>query len=119
MNKHFLVAAAPAVLAIAACSSPNVQDARAFAPVVLVQSHRAPENIANCLQDRLAGVRTHVGNGTTELSVGHGPENDAWLITLTPSNSGYGSVVKVQKSPDSDGPVPEPEMRFAIARCTT
>jgi hypothetical protein len=117
MNKLLLLSALPAVLAIAACSSPNVQDVRSSEPVVFVQSQRAPSYISSCLQSRIDGLRMSAGNGSTELTVGHGAENYAWLITLMPS--GYGSVVKVQKSPGDDGSVPEPEMRFDIARCTT
>lgn len=49
--------------------------------------------------------------GSTELLVG----SNAWLVTLTPS--GYGSIVKVQQSASDDGGVPEPEMRFDVARC--
>jgi hypothetical protein len=51
--------------------------------------------------------------GVSELLVG----SNTWLVTLTPS--GYGSTVKVQKSTGDDGRLPEPEMRFDIARCTT
>jgi len=117
MNKVPLLAAVPAALAIAACSSPNVQDVRSSEPVVFVQSQRAPSDISSCLQRRIEGLRKSAGNGSTELTLGHGSENYAWLITLMPS--GHGSVVKVQKSPGDDGSVPEPEMRFDIARCTT
>ncbi|WP_235527417.1 hypothetical protein [Burkholderia sp. Leaf177] len=53
-----------------------------------------------------------MGN-TSELVVGP----NAWLVTLTPSQ--YGSTVKVQKSAGDYGRLPEPEMRFNIARCTT
>ena len=117
MNKLPLLAVVPAALAIAACSSPNVQEVRTSEPVVFVQSQRAPSDISSCLRSRIDGLRMTAGNGSTELTVGHGSENYAWLITLMPS--GYGSVVKVQKSPGDDGSVPEPEMRFDIARCTT
>ena len=122
MNTLPLLAAVPAALAIAACSSPDVHEARSSEPLVFVQSQRAPSYISSCLQSRINGLRMNTGNGSTELRVGRGSENYAWLITLMPS--GYGSVVKVQKSPGDespgdDGSVPEPEMRFDIARCTT
>ncbi|TKC91554.1 hypothetical protein FAZ69_03640 [Trinickia terrae] len=116
MNK-LLLAAVPATLAIAACSSPNVQEVHSSEPMVFVQSARAPGYISSCLQSRIDGLRMSTGTGSTELTVGHGADNYAWLITLIPS--GNGSVVKVQKSPGDDGSVPEPEMRFDIARCTT
>jgi hypothetical protein len=117
MNTPLLVAAAPVALAIAACSSPNVQEVRSSAPVVYVQSLRAPDDISSCLRNRLGGLRANLVGGTTELTIGNGSENYAWLITLTPTDAG--SVVKVQKSAGDSDSVPEPEMRFDIARCTT
>jgi hypothetical protein len=115
MNKPLLVSAA---LVLTACSSPNVQEVRSSEPVVYAQSMRAPDDISSCLRSRLGGLRMHVHDGETELAIGSGAENYGWLITLTPTGSGYGTVVKVQKSSDDES-VPEPEMRFDIARCTT
>jgi hypothetical protein len=60
----------------------------------------------------IPSARATRDQGNTEVVVG----SNAYLITLTPS--AYGSIVKVQQSGD-DGGVPEPELRFDIARCTT
>jgi hypothetical protein len=114
--KKFLLIIAP--LLITACSStPNEPEIRASEPVVFAKSLRAPADIASCLSSRLSGVRTSVANGVTELTIGRGSNDYGWLITLTPS--GYGSIVKAQKSPGDEGPIPEPEVRVGIARCTT
>jgi hypothetical protein len=101
-----------AVLVLAACSSASGPELRASTPLIHVSSARSASYISSCLEDRLSSVETTRASGVTELNVGR----NAWLVTLTPSS--YGSVVKVQKS-DSGGSLPEEEMRFDIARCTT
>jgi hypothetical protein len=114
--KKLLLIIAP--LVVTACSSaPNEPEIRASEPVVFGKSQRLPGDIASCLTSRLSGVRTSVANGITELTIGRGSKDYGWLITLTPSGSG--SIVKAQKSPGDDGPIPEPEVRVGIARCTT
>ena len=107
------VASVSAVLALAACGSANGPALRASTPLIYVSTNRAPADVFSCLEDKLPSVSTSMAGGVSELLVGR----DAWLVTLTPS--GYGSTVKVQKSADDYGRLPEPEMRFDIARCTT
>jgi len=101
------------VLALAACSSASVPELRASSPVIYVSSHRQPSDVLNCLEDKLPSVSTSKLGSASELLVGP----NAWLVTLTPSQNG--STVKVQKSSEDYGGLPEPEMRFDIARCTT
>lgn len=101
-----------AVLVLAACSSASDPELRASKPLIHVSSARAAADISSCLEGRLPSVATTRVSGVTELRVGR----NAWLVTLTPS--GYGAIVKVQKS-DGGGSLPEEEMRFDIARCTT
>ncbi|MDR5811136.1 hypothetical protein [Caballeronia sp. LZ019] len=79
--------------------------------MIYVSSARAASDISSCLQRRLPSAQVMRDQGSTELLVG----SNAWLVTLTPS--GYGSIVKVQQSASDDGGVPEPEMRFDVARC--
>lgn len=86
------------------------------APMLFSSSH-APAAIAKCLRDRITTrVDEHPGAGYLELGVGHSSNGYAWLITLTPSAPG--SNVRVEQAVD-DGSVSEPELRYAIARCTT
>ncbi len=65
----------------------------------------------------IPSARAERDQGNTEVIVG----SNAWLVTLTPATFGsvVKAVVKVQQSSNDDGGVPEPELRFAIARCTT
>jgi len=106
------------LLAVAACSSapPNAELVRASEPVVFASSNRSPQEIARCMSNRVDGFVEETQGGTTVLTLGRGTDHYAWLITLTPS--GAGAVIKAQKSSD-DELVPEPAMRFTIARCTT
>ena len=101
------------VAALAACSSTSDPELRASKPVIHVSSARAASDISSCLQRMIPSAQTRRDQGSTELLVG----SNAWLVTLTPS--AYGSIVKVQQSSSDDGGVPEPELRFDIARCTT
>ncbi|WP_250537941.1 MULTISPECIES: hypothetical protein [unclassified Caballeronia] len=101
------------IAALAACSSTSGPELRASKPVIHVSSARPASDISNCLQRMIPSAQTRLDQGTTELLVG----SNAWLVTLTPS--AYGSIVKVQQSSSDDGGVPEPELRFDIARCTT
>jgi hypothetical protein len=101
------------VAALAACGSTNGPELRASEPVIHVSSARAASDISSCLQRMIPSAQATRAQGSTELIVG----SNAWLVTLTPSV--YGSVVKVQQSSSDDGGVPEPELRFDIARCTT
>jgi hypothetical protein len=102
-----------AAIALAACSSASVPELRASSPVIYVSSHRQPGDVLNCLEDKLPSVSASKLGSASELLVGP----NAWLVTLSPSQ--YGSTVKVQKSSEEYGGLPEPEMRFDIARCTT
>jgi len=102
-----------AAFALTACSSTSGPELRASNPLIYVSSRRAPSDVFNCLEDRLPSVSTSKSGNASELVVGP----NAWLVTLTPSQ--YGSTVKVQKSDGDYGGLPEPEMRFDIARCTT
>lgn len=102
------------VAALAACSSTSSSpELRASKPVIHVSSTRAASDISGCLQHMIPSAHATRAQGSTELMIG----SNAWLVTLTPSH--YGSVVKVQQSSSDDGGVPEPELRFDIARCTT
>jgi hypothetical protein len=100
----------PAVMVLAACSSasgPGMSgpEVRASEPLIYIRSARQPDDITACLHEKVFSVReTRVGSVD-------------WLITLTPS--GNGSIVMVQKSVDASDDIPEPELRFDIARCTT
>ncbi|CAB3792705.1 sugar ABC transporter ATPase [Pararobbsia alpina] len=112
----------PAVVALAACSSANGPgmsgpEVRASAPLIYVQSARQPDDITACLHERVFSVHETSVGSATEIAIG--PRSNAvdWLITLTPS--GNGSIVKVQKSANASDDIPEPELRFDIARCTT
>jgi hypothetical protein len=107
------MASLSATFALAACGSANGPELRSSTPVIYVSTHRSPADVFSCLEDKLPSVSTSRAHGVSELLVGP----DAWLVTLKPS--GYGSTVKVQKSADDYGRLPEPEMRFDIARCTT
>lgn len=98
-----------------AFAPPNAEQVRESEPVVFASSTRSPQAIARCMSSRVDGFVEETQGGTTILTLGRGTDHYAWLITLMPS--GTGAVIKAQKSSDDDL-VPEPEMRFAIARCT-
>lgn len=89
---------------------------RASDAAMAFSSARSPRSIANCLSSRLSGVDRRTGAGYTELGLGRSASGYAWLVTLKPS--AIGSNVTVEKVIDNDS-VSEPELRFAIARCTT
>jgi hypothetical protein len=108
-----LVCASVFLAALAACGSASGPELRASAPVIYVSSHRTPADVASCLEDKLPSVSASRVGGVSELLVG----SNSWLVTLAPS--GHGSTVKVQKSAGDNDRLPEPEMRFDIARCTT
>lgn len=119
MPKPFAALAVFTLIGLTACGSaptPSAQAnnapaaARGADSTMAFTSRRTSTAIASCLTDRVHAVRQTVGGSTTQLAVG----KDAWLITLAPA--GGGTAVNVRKSAD-DGPVPEPEMRFHIARC--
>ncbi|HTJ95647.1 MAG TPA: hypothetical protein VL424_21335 [Pararobbsia sp.] len=120
MTKTLPGSAALAALATLAvlggCSSPGLPPPGASlggsAPVIYVQSARQPDDITNCLQERVFSLR--VANLGNAIQLGDGRD---WLITLTPSRGG--STVAVQQAPNGSSGIPEPEMRFDIARCTT
>jgi hypothetical protein len=119
--KRLTVAAAFTACATAtltACGSAplNTPNARGADAPMLFSSARSPHAIASCLTSRLSHVSERRGAGFTELGVGRSSNGYAWLVTLTQSASG--SNVKVEKAIDDDS-VSEPELRFAIARCTT
>lgn len=120
MHKPLTSFALLPIALLAACgSAPNASDSAqsGAAPLsnstMAFTSRRAPSAIASCLTSRLGSVRRTAGGATTILAIGDGP---AWRITLTPVSQG--TTVNVLKSAGSDGPVPEPEVRFHIARCS-
>lgn len=82
-------------------------------PTMAFTSRHAPAAIASCLTNKIGSMHRTAGGATTVLAIGDEP---AWRITLTPVSQG--TTVNVLKSASSDGPVPEPEMRFHIARCS-
>jgi hypothetical protein len=108
-----VLAAVSSACVLTACSAVSGPELRASSPLIFVSSRRAPSDVFSCLEDRLPSVSTSKSGSTSELVVGP----NAWLVTLTPSQ--YGSTVKVQKSDQDYSGLPEPEMRFNIARCTT
>jgi hypothetical protein len=120
MKRLLLLApSAVALTVVTACltacgSSGPARDASV--PLVYVSSQRAPADIANCLEGRLSRVRTsHVGIAT-ELAIGS-DSNNAYFVTLTPTNTG--TIIKVMRPANAPDDPPEPEMRFDIARCAT
>ncbi|MGN6318020.1 sugar ABC transporter ATPase [Trinickia sp.] len=119
--KRFSLAVAPLALTVAllsACGSApqHVSGSSGADSFMSFSSSRSPRTIARCLTSRLSQVSEHTGPGYTELDVGRSASGYAWLVTLMPIASG--SNVKVEKAVDDDS-VSEPELRFAIARCTT
>lgn len=103
-----------AAAALAACGTiTSGPELRASKPVINVSSARAASDISACLQRMIPSSHIVCDQGNTEEVVFG---SNAWLVTLTPS--AYGSIVKVQQSSHDDGGVPEPELRFDIARCT-
>jgi hypothetical protein len=106
LHRPAVFAITAATIALAACSSTSEPELRASKPVIHVSSARTASDISSCLERMLPSVQTTRNAGS-----------NAWLVTLTPS--GYGSIVKVQKSDGEYGGLPEPELRFDIARCTT
>jgi hypothetical protein len=108
-SRRLVTAASLSLLSLlAGCGSAGRTDLRSSKPVIHVTSARGASDVSECLQSRLSSVTTTRVEGNTELLVG----SDEWLITLTPY--GYGTIVKVQQAGGN-----EPEVRFAIARCTT
>jgi hypothetical protein len=112
----------PAVMVLAACSSasgPGMSgpEVRASEPLIYVHSARQPDDITACLHEKVFSVRETSVGSATEITIGQRSSTVDWLITLTPS--GNGSIVKVQKSVNASDDIPEPELRFDIARCTT
>jgi hypothetical protein len=84
-------------------------------PMIYVSSTHSAYSIANCLEDRISHVYESKDGNVTELTVGSG-SNASYFVTLTPSSGG--SVIRVTHGAGSDDP-PEPELRFAVARCAT
>ncbi|MEJ0002918.1 MAG: hypothetical protein WDN30_04000 [Pararobbsia sp.] len=116
--KNLLLFAVPATASLVACSSaPSGPGVHAAAPMIYVQSARQPDDISACLQEKVFSMHEASAGSSTELSIGPRASRIDWLITLTPS--GDGSIVKVQHSADASDDLPEPELRFDIARCTT
>lgn len=104
--------------ALTACGSAPLDASNAGgteAPMVF-SSSREPQSIAQCMKSRVSRLDEHAGAGYIELGVGRSSGGYAWLVTLTPS--AVGSNVRVEKAVENDS-VSEPELRYAIARCTT
>ena len=120
MQRYLLASTLALALAAAltACGSPTprVSSASGSDAFMAFSSSRSPRAIARCLTSRLSRVDERTGPGYTELDVGRTGSGYAWLITLTPIAGG--SNVKVEKAVDDES-ISEPELRFAIARCTT
>jgi hypothetical protein len=107
-------------VALAACgSSPSNTGIGADASESLMSftSHRPASAIASCLASHVGGMHRSTDGATTQLAVGGSAHHYAWSITLTPAATG--TLVSVRKASNDDGPVPEPNMRYYIARCTT
>jgi hypothetical protein len=111
----------PALAVLAACTSASgpggSAEVRTSEPMIYVHSARQPDDITACLHERVFSVHESSVGSATELAIGSRASSADWLITLTPS--GGGSNVKVQKSVNGSDDIPEPELRFDIARCTT
>lgn len=105
------------VLLVACSSTTSGPEVRASAPLIYVQSARQAADITECLQEKVLSMRETSYANTTELAIGPRASHIDWLITLTPSGSG--AIVKVQRSSGASDDLPEPELRFDIARCTT
>ncbi|HEX7682051.1 MAG TPA: sugar ABC transporter ATPase [Trinickia sp.] len=110
-----LTAAVLAACGTAAQDASNTNSGRSDS-FMAFSSTRPPHAIARCLTSRLSRVDERSGPGYTELGLGRSSNGYAWLVTLMPA--GGGSNVKVEKVIDDES-VSEPELRFAIARCTT
>jgi hypothetical protein len=112
------ITAAALTIGLAACGSAPPMGASTSsssdAPMVF-SSARSPGAIAHCMSSRLSHVGQRTGAGFTELGFGRSSNGYAWLMTLTPTATG--ANVRVEKALDDDS-VSEPELRFAIARCT-
>jgi len=110
-----LFAAAPLAF-IAACSSTPPQTAANGEPMIYVSSVHSASSVASCLEDRLSRVSESSAGNATELRIGS--RSDAsYFVMLTPS--GYGSVIRVTHGPARSDDPPEPQLRFAVARCAT
>jgi hypothetical protein len=120
MKRFFLLVTLLAVaIGLAACGSPpmtaGASNAGGSDSLMMFSSSHSPRAIARCLSSRLSHVDERTGAGFTELGIGRSSNGYAWLMTLTPT--AVGSNVRVEKALDDDS-VSEPELRFAIARCT-
>ncbi len=109
--KSMMIAMATLSL-LAGCGSTSSPELRASSPLIYVASQRSASYVFSCLEDKLSSASTSKIGDDAELRVG----SDAWLVTLSPNSRG--STVKVQKTEGRDGGLPEPEMRFYVARCT-
>ncbi|WP_147297950.1 sugar ABC transporter ATPase [Trinickia dinghuensis] len=121
MKRISLAAAAVTALATAmltACGSAplGTSNSGSSGTPMVFSSARSPRTIANCMRAHLSSVNERAGAGYTELDIGRSSNGYAWLVTLT--STGSGSNVRVEKAVEDDS-VSEPELRFAIARCTT
>jgi hypothetical protein len=106
--------------ALTACgSSPSNtgNEAEASKSLMSFTSHRPASAIASCLASHIGSVHRSTDGAATQLAVGGDEPHSAWSIMLTPAPAG--TLVNVRKAPNDDGPVPEPNMRYYIARCTT
>lgn len=106
------VVLAGACLWLAACSSTSAPAMRASAPTIYLQSRQAPGDVAACLARRLPDARLGAGpaGSAAEVAV----SGRAWLIDVSPSPAG--ALIAAHRG--GDGEAIEPDVRFAIARCT-
>lgn len=112
----FIAAAVPVVgvLTLSGCgSTTRIPELRATPPTIYLQSLRAPARVSRCLERQLSDVQTVPvtdGDDHVELLIDRG----AWLIDVRPVDGG----ARVAARRGNDGERIEPDVRFAIARCT-
>ena len=80
------------------------------------KSARPARQIASCLESHLSRVRESTVGGSTELTIGSS-SSPSYFVTLTPASGG--AVIKVTHPADASDDPPEPELRYAVAHCTT
>ncbi len=92
------------------CGSTSVPDLRASTPTIYLQSTHAPYSVSRCLERRLPDVRVVQDGESADLLV----DGRAWLINVSAAEGG----TRVAAHRGDDGERIEPDVRFAIARCT-
>jgi hypothetical protein len=103
-------------LIVAACGSSHGPTTSSTEPMVYAKSAIPARQIASCLEDRLSRVHETTVGSSTELTIGSS-SSPSYIVTLTPASGG--AVIKVTRPADASDDPPEPELRYAVARCTT